>query len=216
MTIKERIEIFIERQGIKRSVFEKSCGFSNGYTRNLKENPSATKIEDILNAYPELNRVWLLSGEGNMLKSDSDAAYSEDSVEDGYYVPLVPISVMAGELTSFDSEGVEARNCERVVSPIKGVDLAFPVLGDSMEPEYPNGSKVFVMKINHYDFIAFGNVYVLDTTNGPLLKKVKRSEHEGCIKCVSLNEAAGYEPFDVPLRTVRAMYRVIMCLSLKG
>lgn len=68
MTIKERIEIFIEHQGIRRSVFEKSCGLSNGYTRNLKENPSATKIEDILNAYPELNRVWLLSGDGEMLK----------------------------------------------------------------------------------------------------------------------------------------------------
>lgn len=71
MTIKERIEMFIEHQGIRRSVFEKSCGFSNGYTRNLKENPSAAKIEDILNAYPELNRVWLLSGEGEMLKESA-------------------------------------------------------------------------------------------------------------------------------------------------
>lgn len=71
MTIKERIEFFIERQGIRRSAFEKTCGFSNGYTRNLKENPSASKIEDILNAYPELSRVWLLSGEGEMLKEST-------------------------------------------------------------------------------------------------------------------------------------------------
>lgn len=71
MTIKKRIEMFIEHQGIKRSVFERTCGFSNGYTRNLKENPSASKIEDILMAYPELNRVWLLSGEGEMLKSET-------------------------------------------------------------------------------------------------------------------------------------------------
>ena len=71
MTIKERIEMFIEHQGIRRSVFERACGFSNGYTRNLKENPSASKIEDILMAYPELNRVWLLSGEGEMLKSET-------------------------------------------------------------------------------------------------------------------------------------------------
>lgn len=63
--------MFIEHQGIRRSVFERSCGFSNGYTRNLKENPSASKIEDILMAYPELNRVWLLSGEGEMLKSET-------------------------------------------------------------------------------------------------------------------------------------------------
>lgn len=68
MTIKDRIETFIKHQGIRRSTFEKSCGFSNGYTRNLKENPSASKIEDILNAYPELNRIWLLTGEGEMLK----------------------------------------------------------------------------------------------------------------------------------------------------
>jgi len=71
MTIKDRIEVFISYKGIKRAVFEKTCGFSNGYTRNLKENPSATKIEDILTAYPELNRVWLLSGEGEMLKSET-------------------------------------------------------------------------------------------------------------------------------------------------
>lgn len=63
--------MFIEHQGIRRSVFERACGFSNGYTRNLKENPSASKIEDILMAYPELNRVWLLSGEGEMLKSET-------------------------------------------------------------------------------------------------------------------------------------------------
>ncbi|GEM_PF-608366 len=71
MTIKDRIETFIEHQGIRRSTFEKSCGFSNGYTRNLKENPSASKIEDILNAYPELNRIWLMTGEGEMLKDSS-------------------------------------------------------------------------------------------------------------------------------------------------
>ena len=74
MSIKERIEIFIEKQGIRRSAFEKACGFSNGYTRNLKENPSATKIEDILKAYPDLNRVWLLSGEGEMLRPDAKDA----------------------------------------------------------------------------------------------------------------------------------------------
>lgn len=71
MTIKERIEVFIAYKGIRRSTFEKLCGFSNGYTRNLKENPSAAKLESILNAYPDLNRVWLLSGEGEMLKSET-------------------------------------------------------------------------------------------------------------------------------------------------
>ncbi len=79
MTVKDRIDIFIEHQGIKRSVFEKACGLSNAYTRNLKGSPSVSKVEDILKAYPELNRVWLLSGEGEMLKNNNCATAIGDS-----------------------------------------------------------------------------------------------------------------------------------------
>lgn len=67
MTIRERINLFLCARNIPRSTFEKRCGLSNGYVRNLKETPSATKLENILRAYPEINRVWLLTGEGEML-----------------------------------------------------------------------------------------------------------------------------------------------------
>lgn len=218
MEIHIALQEYLNQIGLSQVAIAEKLGVSKAYINALLTGRQrfGKKQAQIWSDEFGISKSWLLTGEGNMLNSGSES-FSEEEVEDnGYLVPLVPISVMAGELSSFDPDGVESRSCERVVSPIKGVDLAFPVLGDSMEPEYPNGSKVFVKKINHYDFIAFGNVYVLDTTNGPLLKKVKRSEREDCILCVSLNEAAGYEPFDVPLRTVRAMYRVMMCLSLKG
>lgn len=96
MTIKDRIEEFISCQGIKRSVFEKTCGFSNGYTRNLKENPSASKIEDILTAYPELNRVWLLSGEGEMLRRETFNITTGEVLGDGNMIGS-PIRQIIGE-----------------------------------------------------------------------------------------------------------------------
>lgn len=71
MTIKDRIEEFISIEGIKRATFEKACGISNGYLRNLKSNPGEKIIENILNAYPKINRIWLLAGEGEMLKDSS-------------------------------------------------------------------------------------------------------------------------------------------------
>lgn len=71
MTIKDRIEEFISIEGIKRATFEKACGISNGYLRNLKSNPGGKIIENILNAYPKINRIWLLAGEGEMLKDSS-------------------------------------------------------------------------------------------------------------------------------------------------
>lgn len=69
--VKDRLNAFIEHLGVSTSAFEKKCGLSNGYVRNFKGNLGGKKLEDILNAFPQLNREWLLFGNGSML-SDSE------------------------------------------------------------------------------------------------------------------------------------------------
>ena len=66
-TVKERITEFMKLRKIKVSHFESMCGFSNGYLYNVKNNPGADKIARILSVFPELNKEWLLYGEGTML-----------------------------------------------------------------------------------------------------------------------------------------------------
>lgn len=217
MTIKERIELFIEQQGIKRSVFEKSCGFSNGYTRNLKENPSASKIENILSSYPQLNRVWLLTGEGEMLKevpTNSEISSTHIPQTNAHWIPLIPISAHGGPLSDF-IVSVKNSDCEKVLSPIKGADFAIPVTGDSMAPEYPNGSQVHIKKIDETAFIEWGKVYVLDTCNGTVIKRIVPSEKEGYIRCISINPSPLYAPFDVKMEDIYGIYRVMLCLAIK-
>lgn len=70
--VKERLIAFIEYKELSVSAFEKACGLSNGYIRNFKGNLGGTKLEDILNAFPELDREWLLFG----------TTKSEDSMEE--------------------------------------------------------------------------------------------------------------------------------------
>lgn len=70
-TVKERITEFMRLRKIKVSHFEAMCGFSNGYLYNVKNNPGADKIARILSAFPELNKEWLLYGEGTMLNAPS-------------------------------------------------------------------------------------------------------------------------------------------------
>ncbi len=70
MNVKDRIIAFIEAKKIAVSTFESRARLSNGYVKNLKGSPSAIKLEDILTAYQDLNRVWLLTGEGEMLKNE--------------------------------------------------------------------------------------------------------------------------------------------------
>ena len=68
-SIKDRLKIYIKYLGIGQSKFEKQCNLSNGYINNSKGNFGASKLEYILKLHPELNREWLLTGEGEMLKS---------------------------------------------------------------------------------------------------------------------------------------------------
>lgn len=53
--------------GIKPGRFERECGLSNAYLSKLKHEPSRDKLGKIFARYPELNKDWLLNGEGPML-----------------------------------------------------------------------------------------------------------------------------------------------------
>ena len=66
-------------------------------------------------------------------------------------VPLLPITSQGGTLNEF-ADSIQRFDCEKIASPIKGVDFAITISGDSMEPEYPNGSMVFIQKINEKAF----------------------------------------------------------------
>ena len=60
-------------------------------------------------------------------------------------IPVIPTGARAGTLGDF-ADGVKEYDCERMISPIKGADFAIQVTGDSMSPEYPNGSQIIIKK----------------------------------------------------------------------
>lgn len=68
-TVKERIMIFIEFKAMKPATFERLCGLSNGTLKQMKNEPRLSNIEKILETFPELNREWLLTGNGEMLNN---------------------------------------------------------------------------------------------------------------------------------------------------
>lgn len=220
-SVKNRLIKYLNFKGISKSEFGRSIGVSNAYITSMRKSIQPDKLKAISESYGDLNTNWLLTGEGNMLMNGQDSfqvptgLYYEDDIPERYMTHLVPMAAMGGGLIGFEEEGIRREDCERVISPIAGADWAIPVYGDSMEPEYPNGSRVFVRQINPGDFIAWGNVFVLDTTNGLIIKVVIESERKDCVRCVSLNPSGRYQPFDVPKRTIRAMYRVMACISAK-
>lgn len=207
--VKERLKQFLTHRNLSDQDFIKSIGASRTYISSMVSG-LGKYAETIFEKYPDLNRDWLLYGTGEMLNPSE----REEEVS-GYYTYKLPVSAMGGELTHFDTEGIDPRDCERILSPVRGVDMAIPIVGDSMAPDYPAGCTVFVKRIDPSAFINWGNVFVLDTTNGIILKVVDPSERQGYVTCSSLNPSGRYRPFDVPMRSIRAMYRVVASVTLR-
>lgn len=127
-------------------------------------------------------------------------------------VPLLPTSARGGLIGDF-AEAIQEYQCERVISPVKGATLAMTVTGDSMSPEYPSGSTVLMKKIDEEVFVEWGEVYVLDTTNGPVIKRIRKTPDPHVVECVSINP--GYQPYTLDCRYINGWYRVLMVMSIK-
>lgn len=221
----EKIDIVSRLKQIRQSIHLGSGDFARGAgidPRNYssietgKRTVGERVLRDICDAY-DINMNWLLTGEGEMLKNATDKPESNVDMSAAIpveVIPLLPISAQGGTLNDF-VVAVKDSDCERVVSPVRGADFAITVSGDSMAPEYPSGSQVIIKKINERAFIDWGKVYVLDTCNGVVIKRLMPADDGDAlkVKCVSINPA--YPPFEVNLQDVYGVYRVMLCMSMK-
>ena len=69
--VKQRIMEFIRYKRLPIVKFESMCGLSCGYIRNMRKGFGVEKLNNIKNMFPELNPMWLLYGEGEMLVSET-------------------------------------------------------------------------------------------------------------------------------------------------
>lgn len=215
-TINDRIqEVVNELYDGNRSLFCRACDLSTGTLSGILGLRKSKPSSDVLNKISSeillkgISPQWLLTGEGEKYTSRDLSCPPECTIR------LLPISAMGGSLNDF-FVGVKDSDCERIVSPIRGVDFAITVTGESMAPEYPSGSQVLIKRINESAFIEWGRVYVLDTVNGTIIKVVTESGEGGTVLCTSIHpDQTRYAPFAVRKTDIRGMYRVLLCMSMK-
>lgn len=212
-TVKDRLLRYLRAEGISNSKFARDMGVSVAYLGAMRKSMPETKVAKLMEVYPNLNRDWLLYGEGEMYRSDSRKENTTKWASDfaGYVVPLLPVEAFAGTLQEW-SEAVRPEDCQEVVAPLKGADMAIDVTGDSMEPHIPNGSRIFIKKINDVAFIPWGNPMVIDTQNGVLVKVVQPSKDgDDFIEAHSYNEK--YPPIKIAKSNILGIYRVLATVN---
>ena len=75
-TIKERILQIVESKGVKRVDFCREIGISTANLRGSAKNTAVDSdtVANILWLYQDISPDWLISGQGEMLRSDLTAA----------------------------------------------------------------------------------------------------------------------------------------------
>lgn len=221
--ITERILQVIDKKGITKYKFCKDLGLSNGFLDKTREI-ATDKYANILEYFKDVNPQWLLTGQGRMIKTiglmtDDEIAAQDREVEHGLCavsgddrpslkgIPLIPIDAMAGVATG--SFQIMEYECERYVVPMfKGAEFLISVNGDSMMPKYNSGDLVACKSLPLDDlFFQWNNVYVIDTRQGAILKRIRRATDPDRVMIVSENP--NYEPFELDKSQINAVAIVV-------
>lgn len=90
--VKYRLIQYLEIKKVSKAEFGRAIGVSSAFVTSMRKSIQPDKVESIALNYPDLNITWLLTGNGEMLRT-------EDKQE---YVPLLPISAQGGSLNDFN------------------------------------------------------------------------------------------------------------------
>ena len=205
--MRERIHKLMHREGVSQSEFANSIGKPQSniskILRGERHIPKGFSAE-ILKAFPNIRKEWLLFGEGAMYE-DGDCMIELPSDTK----PRLPRTLSEGHLQDY-FEGQKRSLCQekRIVTQFPEYDFSLFLKTDRMSPNYRRGDELFFKKTA---IIEWGGDYLLDTAEGPKFKKIYQEPDS--IRCVSYNKDI-YPDFIVPRDLIFGFYKCVGMLRI--
>lgn len=165
----ERLEKVIEWAGMSTHAFAMKIGMKR--SENLyrimrnKENVSIKLATLILEAYPQINKNWLVYGEGDMLVQESDI--SDENAKIPFYASSINVSIndLRNQKPSF----------YMYIPQFKDADIAITMGDRAMEPFIPMGSTL-VLKVQLSDILLYGQTYYVEMEDMSMVRIIRKSE----------------------------------------
>ncbi|RZJ69500.1 MAG: helix-turn-helix transcriptional regulator [Flavobacterium sp.] len=216
--VSERIGQYIEKKRISYYAFENSLGASRGsISKAVKDGKSvgSNVLENIIAVYSDLNPVWLLTGQGEMLNQDEadDSGVKTyrlktDRTIESQQIPLYDIEAVAGLVPLFVDNNTFKPVDHISIPNLPKCDGAVYVTGDSMYPLLKSGDIVLYKQVNDVvNDIFWGEMYLLSIEIGGeeyvTVKYIQKSAEPHLIKLVSQNKA--HQDKEVELDKIRAL-----------
>ena len=223
--IKQKILLYLTKKGITPYEFYKISGVTRGIlTQNNGINED--NLARFLAYASDVNPEWLLTGEGEMLKTNRISRHNSveqvpvveykgseipqvkqiPELQNNHTRPRIPLNAAAGGL-SVALSSVSENECEQmpVIPSLPKYDFTIVARGESMEPVIESGDELACRFITESAFIQWGRIHVLDTAQGIVVKRI--FESDGHILCRSDNK--GYPDFPISKEEIYHMALVV-------
>ncbi|MDR7782904.1 hypothetical protein PG608_00540 [Riemerella anatipestifer] len=223
-SVKERLKEFLKYKNLSQKKFEEICGLSNGYVNSMRKSiKPETYDEQIALNFPELNKVWLLLGKGEMLKSSEETPIKGEGVK----------VILDAEIKRTPSEGTPyydvdfagGWNSDEIFSlgnpsfyiqspDFRRAEFATNLVGNSVSKVIPSGAIIGLRQIEDWKtYFPTNELYGIITKNEMrTVKRVKRKKGDPNTLVLipdPLEAYSGYEPEELPIDFVSKMFQVV-------
>lgn len=190
-----------------RKVGEKPQTVSNWVARDNGNNV----LNKIVEAFPQINKDWLMTGHGDMLISGNKVTVPQISYTKG--VPYYNVDFIGGFDIVLNDQTI---NPEYLIDFQKYNEATCwcNVSGHSMEPEITHGDIIALKKIEDKSFLPLGEVYAIVTTNGMrTIKRLGPSNDPKCYTLVPTNKSPEYGIQELPKDMIEHIFQVLGCMK---
>lgn len=239
--VKQRLVQFIKMMHLTQRGFEELCGMGNGYVNSIRKGIGPEKMQSIIRVFPQLNREWLLYGEGEMLKSaptvqqnivHGDNNYNNGVIQIGparaelcpqcgvntvppAYIKIPDRIIYAPETNVTEWVENNLDSCE-TIDFLKILDprtlKVQRINTRAMEPWISEGTFLFTRYIPEWKRLLFdGTLYGIDLDYPHMIIRRVYDDGEN-IKCVPINP--DYAPIIVPRERVLGVYEIVASLKM--
>ncbi len=173
----QRLEAVIRWANMSTNYFARHIGLARGENlyqiKRGNNGISLNLAERIVSTYPEISKLWLLTGEGEMFLPSISRA------------PQIPLYDVDVELAVRNIEKLETEQ-QLVIPEIVSCDFAMRYMGSAMSPQTPTGCVVLLQKTD-INAIIPGNEYVIVGRKIVTLRTVRTAENSKQLRLVAVD-----------------------------
>lgn len=209
MTPWERLEQVIKWSGMSTNKFAHIIGLKR--SENLYQikrgafGVSKELSSLITKKYPQINRSWLITGDGQMLVGASDAGVDPEMV-----IPFY--SIDANQIGNISLENIKP--LYNISIPI-AADLAVQCIGNSMSPEIPNGSTVILKEVDITTLLP-GIPYLVVTPEYSTIKVVRTISGDQTKLLLQPRNTADFDEMIIEKSQIIRLYAIRAVITVIG